>query len=218
MAVVVVCDEHRLFGESFAGVLEERGAPAIVTSQPDDVVAVLRRMPVASVVLTVPPRPQGALGVVRRIRATWPDTYLLCLAAEAAEVSASCVEAGAHLVLSKRSSLEPLVDAVLRAVAGDPVRAHPRPPARLPRLAATDAYEEPLAVRFLTRRERDVLRLLVSAESTGAIANSLGISLTTVRGHIQSTFTKLGVHSRVEAVTYALLHSVVEPAPIRHRF
>jgi two-component system nitrate/nitrite response regulator NarL len=45
--------------------------------------------------------------------------------------------------------------------------------------------------------------------STSAIAESLGISVATTRGYIQSTFTKLGVHSRVEAVTYAVRHGVV---------
>jgi DNA-binding CsgD family transcriptional regulator len=49
----------------------------------------------------------------------------------------------------------------------------------------------------------------VSAQSTYRIADELGISVTTTRGYVQSILAKFGVHSRVEAVAYAVRHSVV---------
>jgi DNA-binding NarL/FixJ family response regulator len=52
----------------------------------------------------------------------------------------------------------------------------------------------------LTRREREVLRLLASGASTRAIASGLGISPATVRNHVHHILAKLGVHSRLEAV------------------
>jgi len=55
----------------------------------------------------------------------------------------------------------------------------------------------------LTRRERDVLRLLASGKSTALIADALSVSPSTVRNHVHSIFAKLGVHSRLEAVTAA---------------
>jgi two-component system nitrate/nitrite response regulator NarL len=57
-----------------------------------------------------------------------------------------------------------------------------------------------------------VLQLLAMAKSTERIATEMGISVTTTRGYIQAILEKLGVHSRVEAVTYAVRHSVV-PEP-----
>ncbi|MFI5342124.1 MAG: LuxR C-terminal-related transcriptional regulator [Candidatus Methylomirabilales bacterium] len=56
----------------------------------------------------------------------------------------------------------------------------------------------------LTRREREALRLLSSGASTQAIARKLGISQATARRHINNTLGKLGVHSRLEAVTLAM--------------
>lgn len=56
----------------------------------------------------------------------------------------------------------------------------------------------------LTDREREVLCLLASGASTKAIAEQLFISPATVRNHIKSILTKLGVRSRLEAVTLAL--------------
>ncbi|GBE22722.1 putative HTH-type transcriptional regulator/MT0914 [bacterium BMS3Bbin01] len=56
----------------------------------------------------------------------------------------------------------------------------------------------------LTSRERDVLRLLTEGLDGAAIAERLFLSPATVRNHIQHILTKLGVHSRVEAVALAL--------------
>jgi two-component system nitrate/nitrite response regulator NarL len=62
----------------------------------------------------------------------------------------------------------------------------------------------------LTSRERDVLALLVQGAGSHAIASGLGISPNTVRTHVQSILTKLQVHSRLEAATFAVRHGVVE--------
>ncbi len=56
----------------------------------------------------------------------------------------------------------------------------------------------------LTRREREVLRLLASGASNKVIATKLFISPSTARNHVHSIIAKLGVHSRLEAVTLAM--------------
>ena len=56
----------------------------------------------------------------------------------------------------------------------------------------------------LTPREVQVLREMASGTSCDDVAVALGISPTTVRSHVKNVMSKLGVHSTVEAVTYAL--------------
>ena len=56
----------------------------------------------------------------------------------------------------------------------------------------------------LTASEREVLHLLTEGLDGGAIAEKLFLSQATVRNHIQHILAKLGVHSRVEAVAFAL--------------
>jgi two-component system nitrate/nitrite response regulator NarL len=56
----------------------------------------------------------------------------------------------------------------------------------------------------LTPRELDVLFLLTKGTSSRGIAVALGIQVNTVRTHVGSILTKLGVHSRLEAVAFAL--------------
>ncbi len=63
--------------------------------------------------------------------------------------------------------------------------------------------------RRLTRRESEVLRLLATGLDNAKIAEVMGISVTTVRNHIDHVLTKLGVHSKLEAVVYAARHRIV---------
>jgi len=63
--------------------------------------------------------------------------------------------------------------------------------------------------RGLTRREREVLRLLAEGHSNREIAGALSISPRTVGKHIEGILAKLGVESRTAAVGYALRHRLV---------
>jgi LuxR family maltose regulon positive regulatory protein len=58
-------------------------------------------------------------------------------------------------------------------------------------------------VESLTRRERQVLHLLVAGLSGPDIAEELVVAYSTVRSHIKSIYGKLGVHSRHEAIERA---------------
>jgi len=61
----------------------------------------------------------------------------------------------------------------------------------------------------LTEREREVLDLLARGLGTGEIADALSISSSTVRNHIRNILSKFHVHSRLEAVLYALQNGLV---------
>jgi PAS domain S-box-containing protein len=62
---------------------------------------------------------------------------------------------------------------------------------------------------LLTEREHKVLALLVDGQSNTRIAEQLIVSPSTVRFHVSSIFTKLGVSNRAEAVAFALRHHIV---------
>lgn len=74
-----------------------------------------------------------------------------------------------------------------------------------PRIETTAAGPAPV----LTHRELGVLRLLAQGAETAEIASQLGISATTVRNHVQHLLDKLGVHSRLQAVSAARLHGLL---------
>jgi two-component system, NarL family, response regulator LiaR len=75
--------------------------------------------------------------------------------------------------------------------------------------ACQEAAEIPNALLTLTRRERDIMRLLVEGLSNPEIAAALFISPRTVRNHVTNILTKLGVESRTAAATYALRNGLI---------
>jgi DNA-binding CsgD family transcriptional regulator len=93
--------------------------------------------------------------------------------------------------VERRSEVDALVRRVL---AGTPA---PIPP------SLSGGADAPPPTPALTAREVEVLRLLADGTSTPAIADSLFISVTTTRNHIQHILRKLDVHSKLEAVAFA---------------
>ena len=61
----------------------------------------------------------------------------------------------------------------------------------------------------LTRRELEILRFMAGGANTKALAERLHVSPATIRNHAQNIFSKLGVHSRLEAVAYASQHRLL---------
>ncbi|MEO5960579.1 MAG: response regulator transcription factor [Opitutaceae bacterium] len=80
-------------------------------------------------------------------------------------------------------------------------RAEAAPPRRANTAEATSAQLEPLG---LTPREAEVLFWVARGKTNDEIATVLGIGLTTVKKHLESTFAKLGVENRTTAAAMAL--------------
>jgi len=78
---------------------------------------------------------------------------------------------------------------------------------RIPRSRDTSSH---VACVELTRREREILMLLASGISTDSIAEKLSIRPRTVRNHVSNILGKLNVHSRLEAVTLAREHRLID--------
>jgi PAS domain S-box-containing protein len=85
-------------------------------------------------------------------------------------------------------------------------------PARDAEPPAIQALSRPHSV--LTHRENQVLLLLVRGQSTQEIAETLVISKSTARNHIRHLLSKLDVHSRLEAVSYAIQYGLVALADV----
>lgn len=121
---------------------------------------------------------------------------------------------GASGYVNKMCGLSVLAGAIRGVVDGEVVVELAA--SRAPRLAgSTDARR---LASHLTARERQCLSLLVEGAHTTAIAKRLGVAPTTVRTHVQSVLTKLGVHSRLEAASFAMRHGILDeehPALVR---
>ncbi len=117
------------------------------------------------------------------------------------------VEAGCSSFAASDKSDEELLTAVRSAYAGEP-HLHPELVAGLvQRLDRTNRH----ASDDLTARELEVLGLLAAGLGNAALAERLGVSINTVRHHVQSILTKLGVHTKLQAVTTAMREGLISP-------
>jgi DNA-binding NarL/FixJ family response regulator len=121
--------------------------------------------------------------------------------------------AGASGFLLKDATAQELFDAVRVVAAGDALLS-PRVTRRLitefARLRPV-APVTPEALRELTRREAEVLRLVAEGMSNIEIAERLVVSEETVKTHVSHVFTKLGVRDRAQAVVIAYESGLVTP-------
>jgi DNA-binding NarL/FixJ family response regulator len=201
---VVLCDDHRLFAEPVAAALQRRGHEAFIATTPAEAILAVgeHRPDVCVVDLRFPEGEGDGITAVADLhdRHPWCPVVVLSGSADEEDVDAA-MAAGAIGFLRKDQSLTVILEALDRVVAGRGLRAPPKP--RLPAGAGEGARVRRV-VRQLTFREREVLRRLVLAENTEAIAQALGVAPSTVRTHLQNVLVKLGVHSRLQAVALVL--------------
>lgn len=118
------------------------------------------------------------------------------------EVLRQSLEAGAAGYVLKSASLAELVDVIRTAADGElavPAELFAKV-IKLQRDRAEQRSDRDRAVRYLTDRELEVLRRISQGLDNRQIASSLGVSVNTVRGHVQKVLEKLGVHSKLGAM------------------
>jgi len=209
---IIICDDHQLFGESLAVVLQERGhdVDAVTTSPDDALEAVRRHDPELCIMdLSFPGALHDGVEAARRVREERPGTAVVLLTASGdPTVFARAISVGVTGFARKDQDVEGVLDTIERVADGqvviDPELL--RAAVAAPRRAQSDA--ERLA-SFLTPRERQVLELLTLGHSTSRIAKETGVAHSTARTHIQNLLVKLGVHSRLEASAFAVAHDLV---------
>ena len=140
---------------------------------------------------------------IRRVR---PDMRFVFLTRDdSVTARVAAVEAGAGAFVHKSRAASDLIEAVRQVGNGASLIS----PSMIASLLSRNGQ---LGVKrdSLTAREREVLRLMAEGASSREIADRLGISYATVRSHIRSFDTKLGVHSKIEAVAAAREMNIID--------
>ena len=147
----------------------------------------------------------GGVAATRTIHQRWPDVQVIALTSfQEKELVQDALQAGAIGYLLKNVSGEELAEAIRQAQSGRPTLA----PEAVQALIQPPSEAEAMAAD-LTRREQEVLALLVKGMSNPEIAAQLVISRATVKVHISSILSKLGVASRGEAISLAIQNKLV---------
>ncbi len=167
-----------------------------------------------------PGLPDGdGIGLVSELREANPRrrsspgcAVLVLTASLDRELFVRAVEAGAAGFLHKTAGVGEIIDAVRRLCAGETLISAAEV-SELLHLSERRRRWDPTArtaVESLTPRERQVLRALADGLDNKGIASRLGITIETERNYLASVFAKLGVHSRLQALVFALRHGIVE--------
>ena len=199
---VLLVDDHPVVREGLAAMLNRRpdmtvigevenGRKAVDFFQEDqpDVTLMDLRLPEI-----------GGVEAIRRIREQFPEARVIILTTyDGDEDIYRGLQAGAKAYLLKDTPREELLDTI-RAVHAGQKRIPPEVAVKL-----TDRMMGP----ELTKREMDVLRLIVAGKSNREIGADLNITEGTVKAHVNNLLGKLGVSDRTQAVTESLRRGLV---------
>lgn len=140
------------------------------------------------------------IAATREIRQKYPNTKVIALTSFAEQhMVQGALQAGAIAYLQKNVTAKELGMAIRSACEG---RMTLSPEAA--QVLANSVAQPQIPGEQLTDRERDVLKCMVDGLNNNEIAETLVVSLGTVKFHISNIFHKLGVDSRVEVVKAAL--------------
>jgi DNA-binding NarL/FixJ family response regulator len=201
---VLVVDDHFIVRKGVCALLADAEDIVVAGEAGNGQQAIQEARRLRPQVILMDLRLHGIDGVAatRVILAELPDTAVVILTSTDVEDELlAAVEAGAQGYLAKTSTPEDFFEAIRRVAQGGVWL-----PARLTRRLASRLEPRPptLVANPLTRREREVLKMLARGWSNRRISQELAIEEVTVRTHVSHVLSKLGVNNRVEAALHAL--------------
>jgi DNA-binding NarL/FixJ family response regulator len=213
---IVIADDHRSFGEAMQIALDREQDLTVVEVVGDGELAVTATLENAPDVVLMDLRMPGTDGIeaTRRIRTQGGRSAIVILTGEDDDaILARAIQAGARGLLPKTSAIQEVATAVRRASKGEPLHR----PAEVNRVLKAERSRSERdrdlerRVERLTPRELQILQAMADGHAPDAITEQLGMSRHTLRTHTQNILTKLGVHSKTDAVVAAIRFGKATP-------
>jgi DNA-binding NarL/FixJ family response regulator len=213
---VLVVDDHALFRRGLQMVLEQEPDIEVVGEAGDGTEAVTKAAEMLPdiVLMDVRMPRRGGIDACTAIHETVPSAKIIMLTISDEEGDLyDAIKAGAMGYLLKEISIEEVASAI-RAVHGGQSLISPSMASKLltefaSMIKKTDDRQQVPTPR-LTDREMEVLKLVAKGLNNRDIAKQLFISENTVKNHIRNILEKLQLHSRMEAVVYAVREKLLE--------
>jgi two-component system, NarL family, nitrate/nitrite response regulator NarL len=204
---LVLCDDNKILCDALGVVLGRRGHWVVATANTTaaGIAAVASHHPDACLLDLRFPDPPDGLEAARLIRERYPRTAVLILSGFVdQEVRAQAARIGVAGFLRKDQNVDHVADALDVIAAGGEIFDSVRPSRerlrdRGPGAPGGGGAGPPV----LTPREREVLFRMAVGRSTAQMAEEMNIEVSTLRTYVKNVLTKLGAHSRLQAVAVA---------------
>ncbi|MFZ6003906.1 MAG: response regulator [Actinomycetota bacterium] len=213
---VMICDDHALFRRGLVMVLESEEGIEVVGEAEDGQDAIAKVGDLAPDVVLMDVRMPRVTGIeaTRAIAEAVPSAKILMLTVSDEEDDLyDAIKAGATGYLLKEISIEEVATAI-RAVVGGQSLISPSMASKLlsefTSMAKRADERQSVPSPRLTDRELEVLKLVAQGMSNKEIASELYISENTVKNHVRNILEKLHLHSRMEAVVYAVREKLLD--------
>jgi DNA-binding NarL/FixJ family response regulator len=206
---VLVVDDHEIFTESLFRLLDSRPELKVVGTAGTVADAVIgARASEPDVILMDFELPDGdGAEATEQIKALTPSVKVVMLTARSDVQSFTrALAAGCSGFVTKETGVDNLLAAIVAAHAGEVI---PPPIGLAPALRDLRPTHRGLGAD-LTPRELDVLSRMAVGMANKQIGQDLGLSLNTVRNHVQATLYKLQAHSKLEAVATAVREGIID--------
>lgn len=206
---VILADDHEIVRAGLRNALLELPDLEIVAEvgTGPDLTAALVHHPIDLLIIDVAMPDFEPIGAVRQIKAQQAALKILVVSAYADEAYlVGLLDAGVDGYHLKDQPLADLQLAVQRVLAGDRWISGPLVDRLLHRRSTGPL---PAASPPLTRRQRELLRLLAQGNDNRKIAQATGLSVKTIENHLTRLYRSLGVYSRSEALSYLMKHPEV---------
>ncbi|MBW3661475.1 MAG: response regulator transcription factor [Actinobacteria bacterium] len=213
---LVIADDHELFRRGLRMVLEDEDDIEVVGEAGDGQAAVEMAESEVPDVIVMDVRMPSLSGIeaTRKIKEDLPHTKILMLTISDEEDDLyEAIKAGANGYLLKEISIDEIGNAVRSVHAGQSLISPSMASKLLNEFASMVKKEEEkqqVPVPRLTPREMEVLEHVAQGMNNREIAKALFISENTVKNHVRNILEKLHLHSRMEAVVYAVREKLLE--------
>jgi two-component system nitrate/nitrite response regulator NarL len=206
---ILIVDDHVLFAEAVTMALGARGyTVAGVVDSVEEAMPAVERVQPDLVLVDIALTDGNGIALGRTILREHPGIRVVAVSAlNDPRTVREALQAGLNGYVIKDTPIGRFVQAIETVLAGDVVV--PRALSRqVAGMRTSEERASALLIAQLTRREEQVLGLLVEGASSKRIARVLGVSPNTVRTHVQNVLMKLQVTSRLEAAAFAVRHGI----------